>query len=83
MKMVFSILSFVFLFACLLGPLMIIMALNGVFGDFGEYTVFIWALFPLLGLVSALSGKKGLIKIIGASLNGIAFGCLLLLVFVR
>lgn len=58
-----------------------IMAMNGVFGAHGEFTIFIWVLFPLLGVITAILGKNGRIKRTGILLNGVAF-CMVLFIIV-
>jgi hypothetical protein len=60
-----------------------IMAMNGFFGAYGEYTILSWVLFPLFGVTAALLGKNGRIKITGILLNGVAFFLVLFIVVGR
>ena len=81
MKNIYSLFSFVFLFACFLMPFMMINAIN--FGTSGEFLIFLMVLFPLLGMISAFIGKKGFFKLIGVILNGVIFSLVLFIVVTR
>lgn len=83
MKRMFVLLSYLFLLLCILYPSIIFMAMNGVFGSLGEFTVYLWFVFPLLGVLFAFFGGKSWVRVAGIVLNGSALCLVLLITFIR
>ncbi|HZG73908.1 MAG TPA: hypothetical protein VEY51_20430 [Chondromyces sp.] len=81
MKNIFSIFSFIFLVACFLMPIMMISEM--FFGTSGQFLIIFMVIFPLLGVVSALIGKKGWVKAIGVIFNGLTLCFVLFLLIAR
>jgi hypothetical protein len=78
MKKRFSLFSFIFLFACFLMPVVLIMDMNYGLTS-GIWILVLWVFLPFSGIICAFVGEKGSVKKIGVILNGVTF-CLLLYV---